>query len=288
VTEISFPPPRDLTAGQLAARKQHLLGEIAREQEGRRLRVPPRPALVIALAVLALAIAAVAIGSHSLFAVSNHCTRVHAGPSVRRVLDGHIFIKAGLPFNAQKPHSFRRLAFRQGIGIYTARTIKGNHLCYYVGSRYRGKLLLNGFGCTPAVGELALPGRFWAASGRKAQRDEHAWLRNHPFPSPARPVLVMSGGGGEGEYTYLQPVGLAANGVRSIQMLPLLDCHPALTVPVIDNVFIDANAPHVAESFMVARNASGKVIWHSAPLDPPGAFVRTPLDRKVPRDCGFH
>jgi hypothetical protein len=243
---------------------------------------------VIALALLALAIAAVAIAGSSLFGFSNHGTRVHAGPSVRGVLNDHIFIQAGLPSNAQKPHSFKRLALRQGIGIYTARTIKGNHLCYYAGRSYRGKLSLNGYGCAPYSGELALPGRFWRLYGQKAGREENAWLRNHPFPSPARPVLIMSLGGGEGEYTYLQPVGLAADGVRSIQMLALLDCHPVVTVPVINNVFIYANAPNVAESFMVARNASGKVIWHSAPLDPPDAFVRTPLDRKLPRDCGFH
>jgi len=256
-----------------------------------RFRVPRwrsrRGGLVLAIAVLALAGTAVSVASHSLFGLSNHGTRVHAGPAVRGVLNGHVFVQAGVPYNAQRPDSWKRLARRQGIGIYTARTIKGNHLCYYVGRRYREKLYLDGYGCAPFAGELALPARFWTLSGQKAGRKENAWFRSHPFPSPTRPVLILSLGGGQGEYTYLQPVGLAADGVRSIQMLALLDCHPVVTVPVIDNAFIDANPLHVAESFLVARNANGKVIWHSAPLDPPNAYVRTPLDRKVPRECGF-
>lgn len=289
MTEISFPPPRDLPSGHLAARKQHLLSEIAREHGSPWRQRSWRPAVVVALVVLALVIAAVAIGGHSLFGLSNHGTRVHAGSSVRRVLSGQVFVRAGLPFDAQRPDSWTRLASRQGIGIYTARTIKGNHLCYYVShGRYHGKLVLDGFGCAPYAGQQALPERLSKLYGRKGEREVNAWLRNHPFPSPARPVLSMSMGGGEGEYTYLQPVGLAADGVRSIQMLALLDCRPVVTVPVIDNVFIDANAPNIAESFMVARNAGGKIIWHSAPLDPPGSFVRTPLERKLPRDCGFH
>jgi hypothetical protein len=80
-------------------------------------------------------------------------------------------------------------------------------------------------------------------------------------------------------------VGLAADGVRSMQLLALSDCHPVVTVPVIDNVYINAHPPAVAEGWLVARNAGGKIVWHE-PLyvgDP----VRLPLDRSVPRNCGL-
>ena len=80
-------------------------------------------------------------------------------------------------------------------------------------------------------------------------------------------------------------MGVAANGVRSIQLLAMSDCHQVVTASVINSAYIDAHSPHVAEAFLVARDASGKVIWHSAPLNTADPRVvprvRTPLDRKV-------
>jgi hypothetical protein len=72
MTEISFPPLRDLPSGHLAARKQHLLREIAREQERPRLlpsipllqrRRSWRPGVVVVVAVAALAGAGFAIAA---------------------------------------------------------------------------------------------------------------------------------------------------------------------------------------------------------------------------------
>ena len=53
---------------------------------------------------------------------------------------------------------------------------------------------------------------------------------------------------------------------------------------MIDNVYVDANPPKVAEAFLVALDGDGKVIWHSARL---GGDVPTPLDPTAPRNCGF-
>src|SRR3954470_8674850 len=148
MTEISFPPLRDLPSGHLAARRQHLLSEIAREQGKPRLWVPTipwfqgqrswRPIVVIALALLALAIAAVAIAGPSLFGFSNHGERAHANSSVKAYLEGQVFQKLGLATpEAAKPSTLRRLAFRQGIWVYSARKVKDNSLCFYMGMHWR-------------------------------------------------------------------------------------------------------------------------------------------------------
>jgi hypothetical protein len=215
----------------------------------------------------------------------------------------------GLPFNTERPDSFRRLALRQGIGIYTARTKKGNHRCYYVGQHRSiegqppNKLYLNGYGCDPFAGQWSMPERIarLATGGRKAQAKGSAWLRAHPFPSSARPVLDMSGVGSIrtrhvkgypttpllGDWPSVSSItGLAADGVHSVQVLALYDCHPVVTVPVINNVYIDAHPPAVVDAFLVARDAKGKIIWHSSPFENP-SFTRIPTERKLPRNCGL-
>jgi hypothetical protein len=332
VTEISFPPPRDLPSGHIAARKQHLLSEIAREQGKPRLWVPRipwlqgqrrwRPIVVIALALLAFAIAAVAIAGPSLFGFSNHGHRAHANSSVKAYLEGQVFKKLGLPTpEAAKPNTLRRLAFRQGIWVYSARKVKDNSLCFYMGLHWRrqaqapnvgsqwrkpgqppGRFQLErGPECSrgPNGGEFALPAGSNFGYGRKAGARAHAWLRAHPFPSPARPILDLSM---VGAVHHKQPgcswcsrvvwpdfgilAGVAADGVRSVQVLSLSDCKPVVTVPVRDNVYIDAQPPQVAAAFLVARDVSGKIIWHSWQLE--NRYAHVPLQRKAaPRHCGF-
>jgi hypothetical protein len=70
-----------------------------------------------------------------------------------------------------------------------------------------------------------------------------------------------------------------------MQVLALSDCHVVATVPVINNVYIDAHVPRIADLFLVARDASGKVVWHSPPMAPDD--TRTPLERSAPRNCGL-
>jgi hypothetical protein len=311
VTEISFPPPRELPSGQLAARKQHLLSEIAHEQGRPRRswferRRPSRPVLVLALAVLALAIAALAVAGHSLFDVSNHGRRAHPNASERAFLREQIFKKFGYPTpEATKPSTFRQLAFRQGIGIYSARKVRDNSLCFYMGVQQSpGKFgLERGPECSlgPNAGQFALAAGSNFGSGRKADGRVTGWLRAHPFPSPARPILDMSFVTGVKTYkppftcTGCKPAvwygfgllaGVAANGVRSVQVLALADCRPVVTLPVIDNVYIDARPPQVPAAFLVARNAGGKIIWHSWQLENP--YTHVPLERRAaPQHCGF-
>jgi hypothetical protein len=81
-------------------------------------------------------------------------------------------------------------------------------------------------------------------------------------------------------------VGVAVNRVRVVQVLALSDCHVVATVPVINNVYIDAHPPLIADAFIVARDADGKVLWHSWPLE--NHFVHIPSERKsAPRNCGL-
>jgi hypothetical protein len=265
----------------------------------RRPRLTRRRLVAAAVVVAALAVAAVAIADGPLLGLSNHGKRVYPGSYALHELHWHagLWKRLGLPVpDTAKPGTFVQLALRQGIGVYAARSKKDNSLCFYTGRRQSfageppNRLDLNGPGCGPFGGNFVLPERIEKISigGRQAQAKGLAWLRAHPFPSPARPVLDMSGEGGDaGGGLQLGPVvGVAANSIHSIQLLAQSDCHPVVTVPVIDNVYIDAHPPRVAEAFLVARDAGGKVVWHSSPLNP-GPYGGTPLDREMPRDCGL-
>lgn len=329
MTEISFPPPRDLPPGHVAARKQHLLSEIARERTGPRLWVStiprfqgqrPRPIVVIALALLAFAIAAAAVAGPSLFGLSNHGHRATANSSVKAYLEGQVFKKFGLgpDADAARPSTLRQLAFRQGIWVYSARRVKDNSLCFYMGLRWRkgaqapnvgphrskpgqrpGALQIERAGCGRDIAQFALPAGSNFGVGRKANDRASAWLRAHPFPSPARPILDLSMVSGvttrKAPCSSCSPTvwpdfgilaGVAANGVRSVQVLSLSDCRPVVTVPVINNVYIDAQPPQVATAFLVARDARGKIIWHSWQLE--NGFTHVPLKHgAAPRHCGF-
>ncbi len=229
---------------------------------------------------VALALAAVSIaGGGSLFGFSNRGKRVHPAPSVRHVLDGQFFRRLGIPYATYRLDTFKLLALRHGIGLYTARTKHGNRRCYF---KIQGQNFPS-FDCAPYAGQFALPERVARADG--VVSEQVAWMKAHPFPSPARPLMDMS----ELSTTerFVQLVGLAADGVRSIQLLALSDCHPIVTVPVINNVYIDAHTPRVAAALLVARNASGKIIWHSAKSYLTGPYARAPLDHKLPRNCGL-
>jgi hypothetical protein len=309
----------------------------------RRPHLTRRRLIAVVVVVLALAVAAVAVADRSLLGISNHGKRVYPGTFVLHELhwDSAIFKKAGLPApDTAKPRTFRQMAFRQGIGVYVARSRKDDSLCFYTGQRHiagepSNRLYLSGPGCDPVSGgNFALPERLARGIGRKAEAKRNAWLRAHPFPSPGRPVMDMSGLGerrtpwpkgvtpkptalpvpqwpkgsgrkgpilapgqtlsqAEDKPTWEWPspapiVGVAVNRVRAVQVLALSDCHVVATVPVIDNVYIDAHPPAVADAFLVARDAGGKVVWHSAPLESPDQSMHIPSERKsAPRNCGL-
>jgi hypothetical protein len=267
----------------------------------RRPRLTRRCLVAAVIVAVALALPALAISGAlgSLFRVSAHGTPTHAGLYTLHELHWHAeqFAQSGhpIPDTAQaNPRTFVRLAFRDGIGVYGARTKRGNNRCFYYGRRKsfpghsRSALYLEGPGCFALSGNFGEPQRFANASGAKNTRQSEAWVRAHPFPSPSSPVLDMSGLTRlpSGQLFIESLVGLAADGVRSIQLLALSDCHPVVTVPVVADVYIDAQPPRVAETYLVARDASGRVIWRSSRLDQ-NPFMRTPLDRKVPRNCGL-
>jgi hypothetical protein len=309
----------------------------------RRPRVTRRRLVVAVVVVVALAVAAVAVADRSLFGVSNHGKRVHPGAFVLHELqwDTAFWKKAGLPVpDTARPRTFRQMALRQGIGVYIARSKKNNSLCFYTGQRHvagepPNRLYLSGPGCDAASGgNFALPPRLAHGIGRQAERKANAWLKAHPFPSPGRPVMDMSGVGerrtpwpkgvfpkptalpvpqwpkGSGrkgpilapgqtlsqaedrptsEWPSVAPiVGVAVNRVRAVQVLALSDCHVVATVPVINNVYIDAHPPAVADAFLVARDGGGKVVWHSWPLETPDQSMHIPSERNsAPRNCGL-
>jgi hypothetical protein len=67
-----------------------------------------------------------------------------------------------------------------------------------------------------------------------------------------------------GAYAIHFLVGVAADAVTSVQVLAGPDCHPVATAPVINNVYIDVLKPMSGEDYIVAREASGRVVWHEA------------------------
>lgn len=236
------------------------------ERRSRRLR-RQRPHLTkrrlvaaLAVVVLALALPALALSGvlGSLFGFSDHGKPAHATAFNRHEINGRIWRTHGIHLgaaNVGNPDTLRRLAFREGIGVYSARSKKGSRACYYTG-RYYPKP-------DPHPNRLHLGGSCIPKGG---------------FPSPAQPVLILS----------LGPLaGVTADGVRSIQFLALSDCHPVVTVPVIHNVYIDAHPPTVPLAFLVARNASGKIVWHTPRSYFNNQYQRVPIDRNAPRDCGL-
>jgi hypothetical protein len=318
-----------------------------RDTTRRRPRVTRHRLVAAVVVVVALAAAAVAIAGHSLLGISNHGKRTHPGSFVLHELHWRagLWKKAGLPVpDTARPGTFRQMALRQGIGVYIARSKKDNSLCLYEGQRQSfagqppNRLYLNGPGCDAELqGNFALPYRLERVAGRKgevheSERNDETWLKAHPFPSPARPVLDMSGIGerrtpwptgaspkptplpvpqwpkGSGrkgpilapgqtlrqardvppsEWPSVESlVGVAVNRVRSMQVLALSDCHVVATAPVIHNVYIDPHLPPVADLFLVARDASGKVVWKSWPLVS-NQYMRTPTERSAPRNCGL-
>jgi hypothetical protein len=219
--------------------------------------------LVVAVVVaLALAVPALAFSGAlgSPFAFSNQGTPVPGG--------GFEAIHS-LSVTGAKPGSLVRLAARDGVGVYAARRTKLNHpwasrLCFYTGPADGSDLNLGG-GCVKP----------WGNSG--------------VFPSRAHPVWDMSSMAPSEFYSKLPPgtvtvnrlVGVAADGVRSVQVLAQSNCQAVVTAPVIDNVYIATSLPVTPEALIVARDAGGKAVWQRSltsdkqgACEPNGARVR--------------
>jgi hypothetical protein len=265
---------------------------LVRPEERPRPRLTRRRVVATAVVAVALVVPALAIGGvlDPLFGVSNPGTPVKADAFTLTEIDAHQLKDAGLVPDPAKPGTFALLALRDGIGVYTARSKADGSACFWEGQRRStpgqpsDRLYLDGPGCDPNAGGWELPDSLMIGSDNAEA--VHAWLSANPFPSPGRPLMDMSGGETTDDgYIYLpQLVGVAADPVHSIQLLAMSDCHVVVTVPVIDNVYIDANPPKVAEAFLVALDADGNVIWHSGRL---AGDVPTPLDPAAPQNCGF-
>ncbi len=195
------------------------------------LRLALAGVVVVALALPALAFSGV-LGS--LFGFSNQ-----GAPVAQHDLSS----LTSLNLSDVTQGSVVQLAGREGLGIYGARTASGN-LCYFVGPPDRNDLKTQGLGggCMTA----------------------HA---SASFPSPSDPVYDMSlfalAPGAAGP-SIQRLAGVAADGVSSVQLLALSDCHVVATAPVSDNTYVANNLPTTPEAVIVARDASGNVVWHEA------------------------
>jgi RNA polymerase sigma factor (sigma-70 family) len=146
-------------------------------------------------------------------------------------------------FGEIRPGSFVKLGSRNGQVVYAAHRKRSHNLCFLWGPAH----------VTNFNGSCLAP---------------------DTFPSPSRPVWDLSAGyvsvPGLIKMPGLRPgvlaihylIGVAADAVRSVQMLAGPDCHPVATVPVINNVYIDVLKPITGEDYIVAREAGGKVVWH--------------------------
>jgi hypothetical protein len=148
-----------------------------------------------------------------------------------------------------KPGSLVKLAARDGIGVYAARRTKldhpwASHFCFYTGPTDGSNLNLGG-GCVKP----------WQTKGVLPSRAHPVWDMSLMGSSVTFPRLPPESG------TVTQLVGVAADGVRSVQVLALSNCQAVVTAPVIDNVYVATKLPMTAEAFIVARDASGKAVW---------------------------
>lgn len=189
--------------------------------------------MAVALAVPALAFSGV-LGS--LFGFSNQGTPV--------TQDDQWIVDSISKLTGATPSSVTQLASRNGWTFYEART--SSDVCYYVQppaqSESDGIPNLPGGDCKNVAGDA-------------------------DFPSPTRPIFNMShyfGPDQSGHMSIATLAGVAADGVASVQVLGLSDCHVVAEAPVIDNVYVADNLPLAPESQVVARDANGHVVWHQA------------------------
>lgn len=225
--ELSKGPGREATWARVVA---------GRDAVPHRIRLPRRILVGAVVAAVALAVPALAFSGalDSLFSISNQGTPVGrddlsslTNPNLSSVTKGSVV----------------QLSAREGLGIYAARTASGN-LCYFVGPPQQSHLKSQGLGggCMNAH----------ASTG---------------FPSANDPVYDMSlfalAPGADGP-SVQRLAGVAADGVSSIQLLALSDCHMVAAAPVSDNVYAANNLPMTPEAVIVARSASGNVVWHEA------------------------
>jgi hypothetical protein len=240
-TEHQHPPFRDLPAGRLRLRKQHLLLELARGGEDRRpfsfkhSAIPRlrsrRAAIVVTALTAALTLPALALSGElgALFGFSNQGTSVN---------EANVGLRAASALETTGASgTLKQLAARGGVGIYVSRDASGD-LCYFVG---------------PPSGHLDR-GLSGGCLNAAASRE---------FPSPEQPVINMSafvyrpGTVGEG---ISRLVGVAADGVAKIQVLGL-DCQVIAEAPVIDNVYARTGIPTTPAVAIVGLDQGGQRVY---------------------------
>lgn len=210
-----------------------------RPQPRRWFRLSQRRLALAVVVAVTLAVPALALGGvlGSLFGFSNQGTPIPTADlsHVRALLS------PALRITGATPGSLVQLTSRDGWAFYAGRTPSGD-ICYFdepaaQNPEHTWKMIGSG-GCKKATGK-------------------------GDFPSPTLPIFNMSS---YFNNQYIERLaGVAADGVASVQVLALSDCHVIATAPVIDNIFIADNLPlTIPEAQIVARDASGNVLWHQA------------------------
>lgn len=243
VDELAGGPERAATLARVRTRR----GAIPTLRRRQRRRLVAVVVVAVALGVPALAFAG-DVGS--LFDFSNHGTPVTRGD---------LSSVTALHFNEVDPRSLVQLRAVGSWAVYDAKTANGN-LCFYEG---------------PA--NETDPNHVGLSGG---------CFNSAKFPSPSEPVWDISlyesappaAGATVRGPNIARLAGVAADGVASIQLLALSDCHVVATAPVVDNVYLADNLPLVPEAQIVARDADGNVVWHEAV---------TPASSPYANSCGL-
>jgi hypothetical protein len=229
--KLAHGPEREMTSARITARRD-VLSRHTRRLPRRRL------AAALMIATIALAIPALAFSGvlDSLVGFSNHGTPV---------AEDNLSNATALALSGATSGSFVQLAARDGVGIYAARTASGN-LCYFTGPMNQSDLKTTGIG----------GGCMNAAASAK-------------FPSPSQPVVDLSTFEARppdaiAHASVHRLAGVAADGVKSIEVLALADCQIVATTAVIDNVYAADNLPATAAGVIVAHDASGNAVWHES------------------------
>ncbi len=228
--ELAGGPVRAATFARISAGRD--------TRSGRPDRRPRRRLVAVGVVVAALAIPTLAVSGvlGSLFGFSNHGTPVS---------QDDLLNVTGFNLSGVASGSLVQLASRDGVGIYAAKTATGN-LCYFTGPADQADLRTDGVGggCMNA-----------AASAR--------------FPSPAQPVVDISTFVARppdaiAHASVMRLAGVAADGITSVEVLALTDCHVVAAAPVTDNVYVADNLPSVPAAVIVARDANSNAVWHES------------------------
>jgi hypothetical protein len=248
INDHSTPPFRDLPRGRLHQRKEHLLAEIAFEQQSRpKMRLLVRRRLVVtavAVAVIAVPTAAFADQIGQILGLTNSGTPI-AGSQLP---DCQL---SALQTTDFPTNSIRLLGQRDGVSFYVSSQPSGA-TCFAIG--------LTTGAASAHIDALKCGGQLGS------------------FPSSTDPIADFSAstGASDGSIQVTTLAGFAADPIASIALLDA-DGNTIYTTPVVDNIYSAANnLPAVPSASIAALDSQGHIAYRMQLTPPATPAIQAP------------